>query len=420
MISLDNYFKIYPKVLRANTKATITLKPRLTHWNIPEGEYKFSRYSVNYNSNKENSNIKVRCEGNNFYIEGFFEGEQEHVIYIDMGNKSYSFSVYSVNDDLLSRVPYKGDMHIHTYYSDGIESPAYVASSCRKIGLDFVAITDHGKYFPSIEAIDTFKDLDLDFKIFPGEEVHPPNNPLHIVNFGGKFSINELFEKEKETYNREVSEIEERLKLEVPDIPERYQLASSIWCFNKIREAEGLGVLCHPFWRIKEGYYISERLLNLLYDKKPFDAVEMVGGYHMYELTSNNLQIVSYYEKSKGRNIPVVGVTDAHGCDTGSLFGWYYTVVFSPSLNLKDIIESINAGYCVAVEAIPGRESRVYGSLRLTLFTLFLIKEVFPIHDKICQEEGNFMMKYLMGEISEDRKHYKKDLEEFYNLYWQK
>jgi predicted metal-dependent phosphoesterase TrpH len=90
-----------------------------------------------------------------------------------MGNKSYSFSVYSVNDDLLSRVPYKGDMHIHTYYSDGIESPAYVASSCRKIGLDFVAITDHGKYFPSIEAIDTFKDLDLDFKIFPGEEVHP-------------------------------------------------------------------------------------------------------------------------------------------------------------------------------------------------------------------------------------------------------
>jgi hypothetical protein len=54
----------------------------------------------------------------------------------------------------------------------------------------------------------------------------------------------------------------------------------------------------------------------------------------------------------------------------------------------------------VAVEAIPGRESRVYGSLRLTLYT--------------------FMMKYLMGEISEDRKHYKKDLEEFYNLYWQK
>ncbi|MCX7796464.1 MAG: hypothetical protein N2380_08090 [bacterium] len=420
MINLDNYFRIYPKIVKADTKATLTLEPRFSNWRLPDGEYKFTHYPTNYSSKEEYRYIEVRRNANRFYIEGFFEGEQEHIIYLEVGNRILSFSLYSVKDDLLYRTPYKGDIHIHTYYSDGIESPSYVASASRRIGLDFLSITDHRKYFPSIEAIDTFKNLDLGFKLFPGEEVHPPNNPIHIVNFGGIFSINELFEKDRETYDREVSEIEESLKEEISDIPERYQLASSVWCFNKIRESGGLGVFAHPFWRVREGYYISERLLDLLYDKTPFDAVEIVGGYQMHELISNNLQVVSYYEKAKGRSIPVVGVTDAHGCDTGNLFGWYYTVVFSSSLELKDIIESIKSGYSVGVESIPGRETRVYGNLRLTLFTQFLIREIFPIHDKICEDEGKAMMRYIMGESWEASNSYKKALESFYSLYWKR
>ncbi|MGB9682406.1 MAG: PHP domain-containing protein, partial [bacterium] len=404
-----------------NSKTVVTLEPKFSSWHLPEGEYKVTHYSVNYPSKNEYQSISLKRDGNKFHIEGFFEGEQEHIIYIEVGSRTFSFSLYSVEEDLLYRTPYKGDMHIHTYYSDGIESPAYVASSSRKIGLDFLSITDHRRYFPSIEAIETFKGLDLSFKIFPGEEVHPPNNPLHIVNFGGSFSINELFDKEREGYDREVSEIEEKLKKEIPDIPERSQLASSIWCFDKIREGGGLGVFAHPFWRVKEGYYISERLFNLLYDKEPFDAVEIVGGYHMHELVSNNLQIVSYYERSRGKSIPVVGVTDAHGCETGSLFGWYYTVVFSPTLELKDIIESIRLGYSVGVEAIPQREPRVYGSLRLVLFTQFLIREIFPTHDKICEEEGKFMIRYITGKAdNKEPGFYKRDLEEFYKLYWQR
>lgn len=71
---------------------------------------------------------------------------------------------------------------------------------------------------------------------------------------------------------------------------------------------------------------------------------------------SNTLQIARYHEERvRGRNVPLVGGSDAHGCENSSLFGWYYTIVFSPSFEQKEIIESIKGRYSVAVEAM-GRE----------------------------------------------------------------
>ena len=89
----------------------------------------------------------------------------------------------------LSLSPYKGDLHIHSNRSDGREPPAHVAARCRQIGLDFVALTDHHQYAPSLEAIAAFTAAPVDLALYPGEEVHAPGNPIHIVNFGGRFSV---------------------------------------------------------------------------------------------------------------------------------------------------------------------------------------------------------------------------------------
>mgnify|MGYP003319764264 FL=1 len=77
----------------------------------------------------------------------------------------------------------------------------------RKIGLDFMALTDHRKNEPSLPAIRAYDGVPIDLRIYPGEEVHPPNNPVHMVNFAGSFSVNELFE-DKEKYQAEVDQIE--------------------------------------------------------------------------------------------------------------------------------------------------------------------------------------------------------------------
>jgi len=125
----------------------------------------------------------------------------------------------------------------------------------------------------------------------------------------------------------------------------------------------------------------------------------VIGGYHLNEVESNTLQVARYHEeRARGRRIPIVGVSDAHGCERGELFGWYYTLAFSPSADLPDLIGSIKESYSVAVEALPGQPVRAYGPFRLVKYAQFLLRELMPAHDALCREEGLLMLRYLAGE----------------------
>lgn len=37
----------------------------------------------------------------------------------------------------------KSDLHIHTYYSDGVFSPEKIVDTALDVGLDVIALTDH-------------------------------------------------------------------------------------------------------------------------------------------------------------------------------------------------------------------------------------------------------------------------------------
>ncbi|NSW91440.1 MAG: hypothetical protein HPY74_12340 [Firmicutes bacterium] len=420
----DIFFNVHPKIVKANKESAITVQPLFDHCKLKnDARYFLIKRSIEQRglNNIEDEKLELYPANGMLEFRLFFEGEQEHILDIfevtdGKEIKYYSFSVYSLEEDLFLRKPYKGDMHIHTYYSDGAESPAYVAASCRKIGLDFIAITDHGKYEPSLEAINAFKSLNIDFKIFPGEEVHPPRNAVHMINFGGRFSINELF-KDEEKYMEEVEKItrgleagnekqdnekndnKKNLYSDLSDT-DKYQYASCFWCFTKIREAGGMGIYCHPFWVYGSKYNVSAALNAFMFKTRPFDAYEILGGYDTDAVNSNNLQVAYYQEeREKGNKVPIVGVSDAHSCESGRLFGWYYTIVFSPDPELPNIIDSIKKFYSVAVEALPGESARVYGPFRLVKYALFLIKEVFPAHDAICFEEGKYMMEYIKSHV---------------------
>lgn len=329
-----------------------------------------------------------------------FPGEQEHVIRITrpppQNAAPLELRLYSLQPDLFARRPFKGDLHIHSFRSDGRESPAYVAAACRRIGLDFMAVTDHGRYAPSLEAIDAFAGVRCDLRIFPGEEVHPvnPRVPVHMINFGGGFSVNDLFKTAR--YKREVASLARKLAQELPPgvVPEH--AAGCLWTLAKIREAGGLSIFCHPHWVTGCHYNVAEALNDWLFKERPFDVFELVGGYWRNQLESNQLQAAWYVEQvARGRIVPVVGASDAHGCDNG-LFGWYYTIAFARSP--EDLLASMRAGWSVAVESLPGDTVRPRGPYRLVKYALFLAREILPAHDELCVEEGRLMHAHIAGE----------------------
>ncbi len=414
------YFRVHPRVVPCNQVSKIVIEPLFDYYQInKDAFYEVGVVPMEHRSRNGEFTIPssfdvevilktvgvktIKPEHGCFVFDYSFEDEQEQIIYLreKEGEKKLvgAFSVYSLKEDLFERLPLKGDLHMHSNCSDGKEPPAFVAASCRKIGLDFMALTDHGKYTPSIKAQEAFRLDDIDLKIFRGEEVHAPNNPVHIVNFGGSFSVNELFTGDNYSkYQKEIEEIMQGLGA-IPHGVNKYQYASCLWVFDNIRKAGGLGIFCHPYWLIYSGYSPAGRLTDYLFETQPFDALEVIGGYYKYQVDSNTLQVARYHEeRAKGRKIPVVGVSDAHGCENGQLFGWYYSIVFTPSNNLKDIIQSIKDGYSVAVEKMEGESARAYGSFRMVKFALFALRELFYEHDKICQEEGLLMVEYLKGE----------------------
>lgn len=130
-----------------------------------------------------------------------FTKEQAYFIRIEKpdSRERLQLEVYCVEGELARRYPFMGDLHIHSFCSDGRQAPEVVAANYRAHGYDFLAITDHERYYPSLRAMNFYKSVPTELLLVPGEEVHmQPVDGLradpHIVNFGGEYSVNALVE----------------------------------------------------------------------------------------------------------------------------------------------------------------------------------------------------------------------------------
>ena len=349
-----------------------------------------------------------RLENGDLVVTAVAPIEGEYSLRLDAADDSGEFVekavffVYALRDDLYRLTPYKGDFHMHSTCSDGAHSPEYVAASCRKTGFDFMALTDHRLYEPSLVAKRAMADFGCDMLVSPGEEVHLPDNAVHIINFGGKSSVNKLASENEQAYRAAVAEYMKSVPEKYDEVT-RFQVAASEWAFDRIRECGGVAMFCHPYWRPRNHNYIGEDTIDLIMEHNRFDVLEVIGGFEPFEYEGNLLSVSRWQqEKAKGKKIPVAGVSDSHDCDV-SLTGWYYTIVFAEELSFDSLAAAIRDDRSVAVHCPPGNFPLIAGPFRLTRFAYFLLREVYPAHDELCRAEGEIMLRALAGEDPDAR-----------------
>ncbi|MBR4941929.1 MAG: hypothetical protein IKZ19_08025 [Clostridia bacterium] len=431
-----SYFDIWPKVFPADTPVEITVKPLTGLRYMPAFEnrpYRIALMPLCQRDWKHNDAASVH---RTIYVTpdsdgclrftAAFSGEQEHYVRIfkseDENDRERlcQLSVYSVREDLAGRYPFMGDLHIHTRYSDGREDPAFVAANYRKAGYDFIAITDHGRYYPSLYAMEAYKDAKIAMNLVPGEEVHLPDNDVHIVNFGGKWSVNGLHDGSNhykdvgdalelrtidpencppvmtvEEYEKQVEEI--AANTEYPEGVAPFVAASCQWGFEHIQAAGGLAIFAHPYW-INDTFHVSEAMTDFLFDQNKFDAFEVLGG-EPY-LDQNEFQVMHYNEaRIRGSKFPVVGSSDSHGTINNPNWRLGQTIVFSPENEREALIDSVKDFYTVAVGNVSP-QYHLAGELRFVRYGRFLMDNYFPLHDELCFEEGRMMREYVNGRVT--------------------
>ncbi len=207
---------------------------------------------------------------------------------------------------------YKGDLHVHSQASDGIFTIEELAERARKLGLDFIAITDHNQMISS-DKLPQARDI----SVIPGIEY------THYLGHSNFLGVDKPYDVPFIANNLE--EVQER--------------------FNSAHERGALIGINHPF---QEGCEFQFDLKKI-----PFDYIEIWNG----PMRESNLKAVGLWQQllSQGMKIPISGGSDFHRDDIPFIFmGGPTTCVYARSSSRTDILAALKAGHAYICYAPNG------------------------------------------------------------------
>lgn len=316
------YFSLFPLVVEEGVETALTLSSMDCARGLHNGEdYVLEIHPMAQRLTWEGpvptARLELHCENRQLHFTHTFRREQQYNLVLFRKGEDRPLTeqpVYCLAGDLFALTPLRGCLHCHSDYSDGLEAPMVVAACYRRAGYDFITVTDHGMYEPSLEARDLCRDLAPNFPILPGEEIHAPGNRVHIIGFGHSASVNELFRQDPEGFRREVEDLCQTEGL--PETEAGFEYGASLWIFRKIRELGGVSLLCHPSWIEGHRYNIPADLYRRFLEERPFDLLELInGGNTPWEQAD---QVSQWCQAAfDGHFVPVVGTDDSHGAVNG-------------------------------------------------------------------------------------------------------
>jgi hypothetical protein len=206
---------------------------------------------------------------------------------------------------------FKGDLHTHTFASDGVLSLEELAQHARRNGLDYLAITDHN-HMVAAGALPQLGGLTL----IPGIEW------THYQGHANFLGVDQPYD-------------EPFLANTLADVQSRFEsarLRGAFICINHPCDA-----VC-PF------------LFDL--DSLPYDCLEIWNG----PMRGSNLQAVGLWQNMlmSGKKVPICGGSDYHR-DSLLLFpGGPTTCVYAMSASPSDILSALKLGHAYITYSVTG------------------------------------------------------------------
>jgi len=462
---MDFAYEVFPKVFSVGTYANVSVRG-LHRDKVFKPYHNYSIHFFSIINKNEKGDLIIRADEKGWLkFRIFLQTKGEYLIDVyDEENRGKeenrekiltTIHIFAVDPDLARRKAYRGDLHLHTVYSDGLKTPIQMAVMGKKLGFDFIAITDHNKHFPSLEAIEEARKMNLNLLIFAGEEISAygeKEERMHLLSYGASKGV--VPERNnKKLYEKEYQDIFNELKdKNLIQGLSREIYANVMWYVKKVHQFGGYAFIAHPFWIMENARYfhIDRLVYDQLLEDNLVDGVEIPGGCLPGE---NLLAITEYYDKTaKGKKIPIINSSDSH--DYGHIYGDFWTMVFAEKLEKEDIFQAIldlKSVACVhhpdenftALDSFdfapPGNiyqdtfdlKSRAYihhpyenfiaiGPFELVEYAYFLQREFFPLHNKICELEGKLSMRILEGKdkYGQELVNLRKELDDLYGKFW--
>ncbi|MGC9121611.1 MAG: CehA/McbA family metallohydrolase [Thermogladius sp.] len=188
----------------------------------------------------------------------------------------------------------KADLHIHSLYSDGKNSPSEIVHRAADIGLAVVSISDHNTFEGSVRAIRQVPRGALEVLVIPGAEVRTDRGDVLVYC---------------------------EQPFETP-----YRLGELV---DKAHENNCLVVPAHPFdlFRLGIGEYV--------YSVRGWDAIEV---WNASSTKASNRRAV---QAARELGLPGLANSDAHVVEQ---VGSAYTIIEVDDLGIQHVLESIRRG----------------------------------------------------------------------------
>lgn len=406
MLSKPRNYSVLPTIYPVGEKVEVTVVPNERAFLFFEGEeYTITVFGINDDVPNRaipahHVHFNLTATGGILRFEYVFASEQEYNIIVSQNAETLcTLPLFAVEQDLYSLTPLRGDLHVHSYRSDGKRDPAALLGHFREQGYDFATLSDHNRYYPGAEIDEVYKDVRLGITHVQGEEVHIPETPVHIVHVGGKSSVTEIYLENSPAYQAEMRSYKENVAKSIPaQFADRYAMAK--WVCDKAHEVGGLAIFPHPYWtpNNSKSFNVCDDLTWILLESGMFDAYELIGG---MPPVYNNRSVNLWAElRAAGVSFSVVGSSDVHSFEKSGTFPHNFTVCFAKSNSEDDIIDAVRCGNSLAVEAQGDEYQRVYrcyGPFRLATYGRFLLENYFPTLQRVCQGEGMAMRAYAIG-----------------------